>query len=278
MTYWYSQDASIVTLLSDFGTQDGYVGAMKGAILSRASYAQLVDMTHEIEPHNIRQGAWALANAAPWFPEGTIHLAVVDPDVGTARQPIVIDARGQLFVGPDNGLFSSVLGGSKTPVEYRAWRIENRKWLATEVSTTFHGRDIFAPVAGFLANGGKPKECGPEVRELVWLDDPQFEQQGNAIRGEIVIADRFGNLVSNLPSSVFQDHVCKVTLQLPHRELNVGEVKATYGSVENGEWVAYVGSSGMLEIGVRNGNAASELRREAEGVALSSIKVFVWLD
>ena len=148
LVYSPSMQEPLVTLLSDFGTRDGYVGAMKGVILSRAPRARVVDLTHDIAPQDVRAGARALRQAVPWFPSGTIHVAVVDPGVGTSRRPLLVRSQGQLLVGPDNGLLSLAAA-----TDAEAWVLDRPELFLDELSATFHGRDVFASVAGHLAAG-----------------------------------------------------------------------------------------------------------------------------
>lgn len=244
---------AIVTLLSDFGTVDGYVGAMKGVILSRAPSATLVDLTHDIAPQNVRAGAWALKQTVPHFPPGTIHVGVVDPGVGSARNPLLLRrGDGQLLVGPDNGLFSHVAGPGA-----QAFVLDRRELFLPEVSRTFHGRDIFAAVAGHLAAGRPPEQCGTQTDSWVTLPaaDVIVAPAGEPRRGRVVHVDRFGNLVTNLPVSLLAGRSWRV--ELAGRP--IGAVQATFASVDPGAWVAYPGSSGLLELAVRDGDAAAEL-------------------
>jgi S-adenosylmethionine hydrolase len=221
----------VITLITDFGTADGYVGAMKGVIASRAPSARVVDITHEIAPGDVEAAAFALRQAAPLFPPGTVHVVVVDPGVGSARRGIVGVGRGQRFVGPDNGLFAGVAE--------RAFEIVARRFRRPSVSATFHGRDVFAPAAAALARGARPEAAGPEVPLTALPREP----------GRVVHVDRFGNLITDLVGIA---------------EIRIGErtlpVLRTYSDVAPGELVAYVGSAGSVEIGVRDGSAAQVLQ------------------
>ncbi len=239
--------ASIVTLTSDFGAEDGYVGAMKGVILSRAPAVTLVDITHAVPRHDIAAAANALADAAPCFPAGTVHLAVVDPGVGEARTPVVVVAGGQLFVGPDNGLFELA-----APRPEAAYAIADPSFRREPASATFHGRDVFAPAAARLALGAAPHQAGPAVELAGRL--------GLARGNRVVHVDRFGNLVtdiSGVPASA--------RFRIGGRA--IAGVSATYESVAVGALCAYVGSRGTIEIGVREGSAA-ELLGAGRGTAV----------
>ncbi|MCC6749415.1 MAG: SAM-dependent chlorinase/fluorinase [Deltaproteobacteria bacterium] len=240
---------AVVTLLSDFGTQDGFVGAMKGVILRRASSSQLVDLTHELRPQDVHAGAWALREAAATFPPGTIHLAVVDPGVGTTRQPLLLVQGGQRFVGPDNGLLTLA-----APQPQAAYVLDRPELHQPVVSSTFHGRDLFASVAGHLAAGLAPELCGRPAETWIRLCDPTVERRGRALVGEVVHVDRFGNLVTNLTGDLLGD---AATWEVTLAELRVGPLVVTYGQVPSQTWLAYVGSSGRVELAVRDGSAAA---------------------
>jgi len=186
----------IVTLLTDFGTADYYVGAMKGAVLSVNPSARILDLTHEVPAHDVEAGAFTLAAASETFPAGTVHVAVVDPGVGSARRALVVEGGGQLFVGPDNGLFGLVyerLG------EFRVRHITDRSYFRPHVSATFHGRDLFAPVAGALSKGVGPSAFGPLVGDFVRLAlaRPRRLPDG-ALEAAVLHVDRFGNCVTNI--------------------------------------------------------------------------------
>lgn len=247
------REMACVTLLTDFGTADGYVGAMKGVITALAPHAPIVDLTHEIEPQQVRAGAWALALAATTFPAGTIHVAVVDPEVGSARRALLLRAGGMLFVGPDNGLLSWVACAD----EAQAWALDREQLFRGQVAPTFHGRDVFAPVAGHLAAGMPAERCGTPVTDWVRLWRPQPTFLGDAeVLGEVIHVDRFGNLVTNLAAETLSDATGWHTVVAGRR---LGPLGRFFADVEPGELVAYVGSAGYLEIAVRNGSAGDRL-------------------
>jgi hypothetical protein len=253
---------AIVTLTTDFGTADGYVGAMKGVIASIAPDAPIVDITHDIPPQDIAAAAFALAQAAPSFPPGTVHLVVVDPGVGSARRGLAVDDGWQRFVAPDNGVL-----GLAAPSPRAVHAIENPEWhhlgLDGQIAPTFHGRDVFAPAAARLAAGAATAEAGPEVVLTVRLagDAPRVSKGGARTDGHVIHVDRFGNLISDVPAPASTVgafvRVGKLTLPLVH----------TYADVPRGEPVAYVGSAGLVEVGVRDGSAARKLRL-ARGAAI----------
>ncbi len=246
--------APLVTLLTDFGTVDGYVGAMKGVILSLAPAATIVDLSHELAPQDVVGGAWALREAAPYFPAGTIHVAVVDPGVGTARRPLLLRAAGRCFLGPDNGLLSLAArrdgsGGCEGYV------LDVRERHHHPVSSTFHGRDVFASVAGHLAAGISPEACGTRVTGWLELASPRAEQRPDgSFAGCVLHVDRFGNLVTNLEAAQLEGQR-GLSVRVAGREL--GPLRSTFADVAPGEWLAYLGSSGRLEIAVREGSAAA---------------------
>lgn len=243
----------IITLLTDFGQCDGYVGALKGVILSITPEATLVDITHDIAPQQISQGAFLLSQAAPYFPEGTIHLAVVDPGVGTtARRPVMIETAHHLFVGPDNGIFGAVLRGERVR---RVVELTNSEYHRSEVSSTFHGRDIFAPVAAHLSRGCDPDLLGGRVEGINMGGFVQPRRSGDIMTGAIIHIDRFGNLITNIPSHAMMTE--KVTIMVGSAVIT--RFVETYGEAQKGEIVALTGSSGLMEIAKRDGHAARAL-------------------
>ena len=245
--------SGIVTLTTDFGTADGYAGAVKGAILARLPSARLVDLSHELAPGDVAGASHLLARAAPYFPQGTVHLAVVDPGVGTARRGLALRAGGQIFVGPDNGIFGAVLEAlAETPVLHA---LENRSLWRSPVSPVFHGRDVFGPVAAHLAGGGELSAVGPSLAPggLVRLPAPAPSPVAGGLRGEVVHVDRFGNLVTNLCAP---GAGAPASVEIAGRALPLSR---TYADVAPGALVAVIGSSGRVEIALRDGSAAAHL-------------------
>lgn len=234
----------LITLLSDFGTADGYVGEIKGTLLSRVPDATIVDITHDIAPQDVDAGRLALARVWRRFPRGTVHLAVVDPGVGSERAALAVGSEDRFFVGPDNGLLSPAL----LVAGARAVSLV----IPPGASATFHGRDVFAPAAADLATGRPIDSLGPPMTEPVILRTPEPRRlEDGAMRGEVIGLDRFGNAVTNLVGlRRGAVEVAGLVLAL-HR---------TYRDAESGAAVAVVGSSGLIEIAVRDGNAAQELR------------------
>jgi len=229
---------ALVTLTTDFGTADGYVGAMKGVLLSRCRDVCIVDVSHEIPRHDVGHAAYALATCAATFPPGTIHVVVVDPGVGSARRAVILETGGQLFVGPDNGVFALVAAS-----DARAHVIVDPRFTAAEVSATFHGRDIFAPAAAALASGLPASGAGPAVP----LSAPAT---GSGPR--VLHVDAFGNLVTNLRA-----HDLGAGFVLGGQRFT--GLQRTYADVAVGELCAYVGSAGTIEVAVREGRAADRL-------------------
>jgi len=244
--------APIITLLTDFGTRDAYVASMKGAILSVAPAAQIVDVTHEVRPQDVVEGAWLLASAFRYFPPGTVHVAVVDPGVGGERRAIAAAAGGWLFVGPDNGVLSWALDAAG---DVRAVELRDARWFRGEVSRTFHGRDIFAPVAAHLAAGVPLDELGPRIDDVARLPLPQPAIEAERIACEVVHVDRFGNAITNLDRRTFDTWASGRPHVVTAGRREIGPVRATYADAARGEPLALFESTGHLEVAVREGSA-----------------------
>jgi S-adenosyl-L-methionine hydrolase (adenosine-forming) len=245
----------IVTLLTDFGLDDYYVAAMKGVILSRCSRARLVDISHGIAPQNVVSGAYVLLGAYQQFPAGTIHLAVVDPGVGSSRRGIILRTDRYDFVGPDNGLFSLV-----TPEFVEAFEIQPSAQIPATVSNTFHGRDIFAPVAAALAAGIKPEELGSPIRNPKRLA-PLAQVTFSKIRSEIIHIDRFGNGVTGIERHHLSSDLVSgpFAVQIGDAVIHVQKRFYAEAPVISGEPFVIWGSLNFLEISVTNGSAAALL-------------------
>jgi S-adenosylmethionine hydrolase len=245
----------IVALLTDFGTTDPYLGSMKGAILSVCPPATLVDLVHDVPPQDVAAGALALEAAYPSFPGGTVFLAVVDPGVGSERRGLALLAGGFRFVGPDNGIFTGVL---EAHPDARIHALTNRDLFRLPTSPVFHGRDVFGPVAGYLALGVGIEQVGPPVTDPVLLPSAPLRRLGpQEWEATIVHVDRFGNLTTNLrPGEVEPE----VSGGLGRMVVSLGEallpVVKTYTDVAEGKPCALIGSSGRLEVAVRQGSAA----------------------
>jgi hypothetical protein len=235
---------SLITFLTDYGTADSYVGEVRGVLASLAPGATVVDLTHHVSPGDVRAGHFLLSQIWPRFPAGTIHLAVVDPGVGTSRRALALNAAGQFFVGPDNGLFTSVVQAGQVVAVL----------LPTpgQASATFHGRDVFAPAAAALATGTALTALGTTCTDaLTTLTPKPSHYEGKSVIGEVVYVDRFGNLVTNLTA-----HEVPPYAVLEVEESEVGMLRTTFGDVASGTPVAYIGSGGQVEIAVRGGSAA----------------------
>jgi len=249
----------IVTLLTDFGTEDYYVGAMKGAILTVSPDACIVDLTHQIPPHDVEAGAFVLSAASKTFPPGTIHVAVVDPGVGSARRPIIVASHRHTFVGPDNGLFTFVY--ERDP-EARVFHLTNEDYFRSPVSATFHGRDLFAPVAGALANGVALEALGERIDDYIKLSfaAPHRLPDGT-LEAAIIHIDRFGNCVTNISRRDLLDDPSSGAMRLivnGHQINSIRDFFAAQG-VAGDELFAVWGSANLLEIAVNRGSAAGVL-------------------
>jgi S-adenosyl-L-methionine hydrolase (adenosine-forming) len=242
----------LIALLTDFGLRDHYVGAMKGVILGICPEATLVDISHEIDPQDVFNGALELDAAYRYFPPSTIFLVVVDPGVGSTRRAIAIESGGYRFVGPDNGVFSLVVESAPRAVE-----LTDPQFARPTVSRTFEGRDRFAPAAAWLAAGAELTALGRPVSSLVRLDLPLPRAAADGIDGEVLRIDRFGNLTTNIDATILAKMAGPITVGIG-RQL-IPRIVSTYADVRPGELCALVGSSDRLEIAVSGGSAARTL-------------------
>lgn len=251
------QPMRCISLLTDFGLQDTFVGVMKGVIYGIAPEVRIVDLSHQVQPQNILQGAVLLGDAWRYFPSGSIHLAVVDPDVGTQRLGMSARIGGHYFVAPNNGLLSAVFEqAEQSGHEVLAVRLENERYWLPSVSRTFHGRDIFAPVAAHLAAGVELESLGGKLDSPARIAIPRPQRTDSGWHGEVLMIDRFGNLITNVRIEHLESEV-------------VGEVRlagavvrrmaATFGEANSGELISLLDSSGRLSISLVNGSAMEEL-------------------
>lgn len=247
--------SGIVTLTTDFGTSDTYVGEMKGAILGRFRGATIVDLCHAVRPQDVRHGAFLLGGAWEAFPEGTVHLAVVDPGVGTSRRLLAASARGHWFVGPDNGLLWPIVSGDPAA---RTWSLDASQLRRGVASNTFHGRDILGPAAAYLADGGDPDALGRCLGEMVRLDGLEAIPDGDGFRAEVIHVDRFGNLVTNLRAPRLAGRP-RDRWEVRLGEISLRGLARTYGEQPSGTLIALEGSNGWLEVAVVDGDAAGVL-------------------
>lgn len=242
----------IITLLTDFGLKDPWAGAMKGVLLSINPGANVVDISHLVSPHNIAEGSFILSQAYPFFPKGTIHVAVVDPGVGGKRRPVLIEAGRHFFIGPDNGIFTPVLENERVK---RVIHITNRKYFLREVSSTFHGRDVFAPCAAHLSRGVPPLYFGRPVENPVSLNLDRPGKKPLSITGTVLYVDSFGNLITSISKRDISGLLKKGRVEIRIKGRRVGGLKSSYSEGEGAPF-ALVGSGGQVEIACRQKRAA----------------------
>jgi hypothetical protein len=251
------QPSGIITLMSDFGLDDFFVAAMKGVVLSINRTATVIDITHTVSAHDIFGAALTLADCYAAFPEGTIHVAVVDPGVGSERRPILVESDRYFFVGPDNGLFSFIY---EAETIRRVIHITAHRFFRQPVSRTFHGRDIFAPCAARLSEGVDPREFGEPITDPVKLTVPTVEPFGEKrLRGQVIHVDRFGNLITNLTAREVPLDLIQSGGALIVGGREVSAIRTHYGEGREGEVFAVIGSTGRVEISLYRGSAATIL-------------------
>lgn len=247
----------IVTITTDFGNKDGFVGTMRGVIWNICPQAQIADITNDVPPQDVMTGAIALWRAAPFFPADTVHLAVVDPGVGTKRRPMAAKIGGHYFVGPDNGLFTPlILDCERIGGEMLFVQLDQPEYWLENASHTFHGRDIFAPVAAHLAAGVPLMKLGTPFTDPVRLSMPSAERTSNGWTAHIMVIDMFGNVTTDLPASALEGRR-DIRIRVKGQEIN-GLVQS-YGHRKPGEFVALVDSEGFVEVALVNGSAAKAL-------------------
>jgi hypothetical protein len=244
----------IITLTTDFGTKDGYPAIMKGVMLAINDRLTCIDITHQIAAQQVDQAAYVIGTSYHWFPEGTIHVVVVDPGVGTARRALVVRAAGHTFVGPDNGVFSLIF--DKQPLA--VYQITSTKYVLPTISQTFHGRDIFSPVAAWLSKDVKPLRMGKEINDYVRLPWEQPEIKDNCIIARVINIDAFGNVITNLPDGLAKEHLQKFSLLLNNQTIEC--LSDSYTAAQPGRPLAIIGSSGFVELAVNQGRACDVLR------------------
>ena len=261
-----NEPSPIITLTTDFGISDAYVGIMKGVILSINPNAQVVDLMHAVPPQDIHEAAFSIHSAYKYFPKGTVHTIVVDPGVGSSRRAIVCQTDNAFFVCPDNGVLSYLLQDIDDEVEHlkSVVAIQNRGYYLPEVSNTFHGRDIFAPIAAHLSVGVPLTNIGPPVEDIVRLPMPLLQIADGTLTGQVIKIDRFGNAITNISESALTRLEGVSTREIPVYEITVGgttlkRLNRAYAESKIGEPLAIIGSSGLLEIAVNGGNAAEHL-------------------
>jgi S-adenosylmethionine hydrolase len=246
---------SVITLTTDFGTRDWFVGTMKGVIASLAPTTRVIDLTHDLPQGDIRGGAFALAASHRFFPNGAIHVVVVDPGVGSVRKAIAVQTAKSLFVGPDNGVLSWALAKEKIKA---ISALENEDYFLRPVSQTFHGRDVFAPVAAHLSRGVRIQKFGPALKDFVRLTWPEPRMRRGGLEGEVVYIDRFGNAITNLEGELLKGSG-SASCEVHAKRRWSCPLKSFYQAVPPNSPIALVGSSGFLEIAINGGSAAKVL-------------------
>jgi S-adenosylmethionine hydrolase len=249
-------ETRIITLLTDYGLRDCYVGALKGAILSVYSGAQIIDVAHTIAKQDVLEAAYLINGYYKSFPKGTIHLAVVDPGVGGPRRPILVESRNHFFLGPDNGIFSYVFEREQVA---QVVHLTATQYFATDVSDTFHGRDIFGPVAAHLASGVEARWLGKPIEDFLKLPLPQLKAAGTMLSGEVVYVDRYGNLVTNIDLASFYALVKGKQYTIAAGQTTIGGISRSYVDGQPGQLLALFGCQQTLELSVNQGSAASML-------------------
>jgi len=249
-----------MTFLTDFGTKNTYVAQMKAVALS-LSNTRIIDITHEVTPHNIREGAFLLQMAAPRFPVGTVHVAVVDPGVGTSRKGIMIATNSQVLVGPDNGL---LLPAARALGSFTVYELTNPRYMISPISSTFHARDIFTPIAAHIVEGVSFEDIGSQIDDFVDLDFGQAVCNDTGIAGTVLYIDSFGNIITTIKESQIKrlKHGSMVTVSIGSKKHKIPLVKA-YGFVKPQNLLLTVGSSHLVELSMNRGNAAQKLKVKA---------------
>ncbi len=251
--------SGIITLYTDFGQSDPYVAIMKGVILSINPGAKIVDVTHQIPAGSIQEGGLIIKESYTYFPPGTVHVGVIDPDVGGKRRPIAMFADNYLFVGPDNGLFSAIIESQGFAAVIH---LKEKKYWMPDISPTFHGRDIFAPVAAHLSLGVNPSLMGEKIDNPTTLAYPSPRKNNSDIVGEIIRVDHFGNLITNINREHLSPFLASKDLIIKVGGLTLKKISTTYNDVPDGQPLALIGSSNLLEIAINMGRAIDYLGRE----------------
>lgn len=247
---------NVISFLTDFGTRDNYAGVMKGVILTINPDVTLVDITHGITPQCVLEASFLLERSYRFFPPGTVHVAVVDPGVGSSRRPIAVKADKHIFVCPDNGLLTGVLSGVS---EFEARVLENKDFLLVKISDSFHGRDLFAPVAAYISKGVPFEKFGERIHDPIMLPLPSPSTQQDRLVGNVTYIDRYGNLVTNIREQEISDFLQGSEASLQILDHRISKISHSYIETPPGELLAIVGSFGMLEIAVSGGNAQEHL-------------------
>jgi len=247
---------SLITLLSDFGNKDAFVGTMKGVIHGIHSDVQIVDLSHGITPQRIEEGAFVLSTAYPFFPDGTVHVAIVDPGVGGDRRALIVETDRYQFVGPDNGIFAYVYAREST---VRVISVDQARFMLPRISRTFHGRDIFAPVAAHLSSGQPASEFGPEIIDYCIGSITQPVASMDRISGHVLHVDGYGNIITDITENIFSETTRGKFFQIKLASLVLDHVSISYDGVDAGAVLAILNSARLLEIAVNGGSAADLL-------------------
>ncbi|PKN63866.1 MAG: hypothetical protein CVU57_16980 [Deltaproteobacteria bacterium HGW-Deltaproteobacteria-15] len=262
--------SSIITLLTDFGLSDPYVAMMKGVILSINAGARTVDITHDISPGAIYRAATVIRETYRFFPAGTIHVGVVDPGVGSDRRMIALEANGHVFVGPDNGLFWLIL---QEATDARVVHLTEKRFFLSSVSSTFHGRDVFAPVAAHLSLGMALENAGVLITDPTPLLSPIPRLERNALVGQITHVDHFGNLISNVGAETLHRFLGPSRPLIQVGTLTIGRLDRIYSDVEEGMPLAFLNSSDLLEVAVNLGRASEVVGVEKEDLIGTPVRI-----
>jgi S-adenosylmethionine hydrolase len=262
--------SGIITLTTDFGIKDPYVGIMKGVILSINPNARIIDISHHIKAGSVLHAATSLVEAYHYFPKGTVHIAVVDPGVGSDRRPILVKAKNYLFVGPDNGLFWPII---TTQEDIKIIHLTKTEYFLRDVSATFHGRDVFAPVAAHVSGGVDPLQMGPSIDDPVPLIQRSPQQTAESLCGEVIRVDHFGNLITNIHRKDLDQFLGKNRPVIRVGNQMIKGIHQTYGNAGPNELLALIGSSGFLEIAVNLGRASEQVSISSGGHTGMEIKV-----
>ena len=242
--------SAFVTLLTDFGLKDSYVGVMKGVILSGNPKVTVIDISHEINPQDIGEAAFILYSAFKYFPADTIHVIVVDPGVGSTRRIIGLERDDTLFIAPDNGVLQYIFEESEP---YKVYHFNQDKWFGSTISSTFHGRDIFAPLAAHLSRGVDPVEMGTEIDDYTRIGIPRPLRTSRGLEGKVIHCDRFGNMITNIRASDIKGMLKDI--EVICGDTQIEGIKNNYSEASRGDLLAVIESNGFLEIAVREGNA-----------------------
>jgi S-adenosylmethionine hydrolase len=262
--------SGIVTLTTDFGVVDPYLAMMKGVILSINNSARIVDINHHIMAGSIIQAAGMIRETFPFFPEGTVHVAIVDPGVGSDRRLIVLEAGGHLFVGPDNGIFWPVMAEYK---KIMIVHLTEKRYFLPRITPTFHGRDVFAPVAAHLSLGVDSAKMGPVIKDPVKLSSPRPHRIDDILYGQVMRVDNFGNLITNISNEDIDIFLKKSKPIIHIGNLEIKKLDNIYSDVDKGEPLALIDSSNLLEIAVNLGRAAEYIGKDPGEIVGSVVKV-----